>query len=1139
MAAAAPLRGRSPPRPPDKQPKTFAEVVGNKTNPDQGSINHQEFSFESVTDVKKPSSYQGEPALFYSNEELTTSAEIFKHVLIAKFTFRRSSIEDLTAYVRKSIHTKLGISVGILDERHMLIRFESEAEYLSLWIKEFCYMEGQMVRFIKWTPFFLAGSEPTVVPIWITLPGLPINFFNPKDLKAIGNIVGKVLKVDGPTKSLSRPSMARVCIEIDVSKTKIERFWLGLHTSGRWQPIVYEKEPVICESCNKIGHYKDACRSYEKRSYTRRMKEKMKIGYPEETAPKVNKINTKRWVEKAFGKTATVSTTDLQPQKNLIEVEVIADQNRDPDLGRINSDCNTTDPRLNKNIKLACDSSNGGDTSRGEEEEETGVLAVQKNTTPKDDTVMDKSLSNNCYSLDSIHEERRRPGSNMNEILLFDKNSFENEIIEAVSQSKPNCPESCGNIVVPYPFGFGEKGCFRPETGFELICNQSVSPPMLLSRNNSVLNISLDEGTVTVNTSMAHMCYNKSIKEYVGSSNHTMTNLTGTIFTYSDTRNMLTGIGCDTYAYIMDSVTELYTSLCASLCNQKDVTTNGSCSGVGCCNTPIPKGLKVFPMGVGNLNYESKAWQFSPCIYAFVADKYWFDFSKISKINISDRPDRMGDSRVVLDWAVGSEKCESAQKRSRDYACEHNSRCDNYNNGNGYRCKCKEGYEGNPYLPYGCQDINECSNSSKYHCEGTCKNTEGNYTCTCPLGKQGDGKVSCKGFGVIPIVSGSVILLLLIAGSSWLLRQWKIKSKKKMRFFKRNGGLLLQQQISSNQVGVKPKIFNAKELVKATDHYNETRIVGKGGGGTVYKGMLQNGGIVAIKKSKTVEESQLEEFINEVALLSQVDHRNVVKLLGCCLETEVPLLVYEFVSNGTLFDHIHDAGDDASSMPWEDRLRIATEVAGALAYLHAAASIPIFHRDIKSGNILLDENYRAKVADFGISRSVPEDITHLTTMMVKGTPGYVDPEYFHSHQFTDKSDVYSFGVVLVELLTGERPISYFRPEEKRNLRAYFISSMKAGHLLQILDDGVKKDAAYEELLAVAKLAKRCLKLNGIKRPTMKEVAVVLEDLRSSHVHPSLPQNSLAGDIADANVQKSSSLVASFGIETGSSREDGN
>uniref|UniRef100_A0A6N2KHR1 Protein kinase domain-containing protein n=1 Tax=Salix viminalis TaxID=40686 RepID=A0A6N2KHR1_SALVM len=198
-------------------------------------------------------------------------------------------------------------------------------------------------------------------------------------------------------------------------------------------------------------------------------------------------------------------------------------------------------------------------------------------------------------------------------------------------------------------------------------------------------------------------------------------------------------------------------------------------------------------------------------------------------------------------------------------------------------------------------------------------------------------------------------------------------------------------------------MFPSKELDKATDHYNANRTLGQGGQGTVYKGMLADGKIVAVKKSK-------------------INHRNVVKLLGCCLETELPLLVYEFIPNGTLFQFLHVPNEEFP-LTWEIRLRIAAEVAGALFYLHSAASIAIFHRDIKSTNILLDEKYRAKVADFGTSRSVSVDQTHVTTM-VQGTFGYLDPEYFQSSQFTDKSDVYSFGVVLVELLTGQKPISF-------------------------------------------------------------------------------------------------------------------
>ncbi|PPD77720.1 hypothetical protein GOBAR_DD25353 [Gossypium barbadense] len=290
------------------------------------------------------------------------------------------------------------------------------------------------------------------------------------------------------------------------------------------------------------------------------------------------------------------------------------------------------------------------------------------------------------------------------------------------------------------------------------------------------------------------------------------------------------------------------------------------------------------------------------------------------------------------------------------------------------------------------------------------------------------------------------------------------------------------------------------EMEKATDYYNENRVLGQGGQGTVYKGMLIDGSIVAIKKSKMVEgkkfdEKKVEQFINEVIILSQINHRNVVKLLGCCLEAEVPLLVYEFIPNGTLYDLIHNQNEELP-LTWEMCLRIAIEIASALFYLHSAASAPIYHRDIKSSNILLDGKYRAKVSDFGTSKTVALEQTHLTTR-VQGTFGYMDPEYFQSSQFTEKSDVYSFGVVLIELLTGQKPISAEQSEPVRSLVSYFLDSMQENSLFNILDPMVVKDGPEREIIVVALLAKRCLNLNGKKRPTMKQVAMELELIKAS------------------------------------------
>lgn len=405
------------------------------------------------------------------------------------------------------------------------------------------------------------------------------------------------------------------------------------------------------------------------------------------------------------------------------------------------------------------------------------------------------------------------------------------------------------------------------------------------------------------------------------------------------------------------------------------------------------------------------------------------------------------------------------------------------------------------------QGLNVCTQPEKNPCVylETCSSDGEGAACDCPQGMRGDGRKKGKGCQKhfpLDTALGVGLALVVTISSAALCYYWGMKRRKARRkrseLFRKNGGLLLQQRfsaITSQSKDSSAKIFSAEELKTATNNYSETRILGRGAYGTVYKGVLPDETVVAVKKSRVFDESQVEQFVNEITILSHTDHPNVVKLLGCCLETEVPLLVYEFIPNGTLFQHIQNRSAPRS-LTWEDTLRIAAQIAEALAYLHSTSSIPIIHRDIKSSNILLDENFVAKISDFGASRSVPFDQTHVTTL-IQGTIGYLDPEYFQSGQLTERSDVYSFGVVLAELLTRQKPISVGRPEESCNLAMHMVIVVNEGRLLKEIEPHILEEAGEEQLYAVAQLSVRCLSMNGQERPIMKEVASVLEELRRS------------------------------------------
>ncbi|XBH94331.1 hypothetical protein VPH35_085130 [Triticum aestivum] len=390
----------------------------------------------------------------------------------------------------------------------------------------------------------------------------------------------------------------------------------------------------------------------------------------------------------------------------------------------------------------------------------------------------------------------------------------------------------------------------------------------------------------------------------------------------------------------------------------------------------------------------------------------------------------------------------------------------------------------------------------KFMCFGICANTLGAYQCRCPPGSRGNPQIkdgcvkSSLGLGVGIGIGCGAGLLLLILGVFFVTRKLKQQRAKvlKKKFFRQNRGHLLQQLVSQKADIAERMIIPLVELEKATNNFDKAREIDGGGHGTVYKGIMSDLHVVAIKKSKVVVQREIDEFIDEVAILSQINHRNVVKLFGCCLETEVPLLVYEFISNGTLYDHLHVEEPEAS-LPWVERPRIATETARAFAYLHSAVSIPIVHRDIKSQNMLLDGTFIAKVSDFGASRCIPIDQTGDATA-IQGTFGYLDPMYYYFGQLTEKSDVYSFGVLLMELLTRKKPCSY-RSSEEKSLVAYFTALLATGDLASLLDPQVVQEGG-KMVEEVALLAAACVRMEEGQRPTMRQVEMTLENLRVPH-----------------------------------------
>ncbi|KAG9145293.1 hypothetical protein Leryth_008242 [Lithospermum erythrorhizon] len=418
--------------------------------------------------------------------------------------------------------------------------------------------------------------------------------------------------------------------------------------------------------------------------------------------------------------------------------------------------------------------------------------------------------------------------------------------------------------------------------------------------------------------------------------------------------------------------------------------------------------------------------------------------------------DRWPRPGVELQWLSPPEPvCETQQDCDTDATCR--------SDGGLRRCFCNDGFHWDPVdalcAKNGCHKPDDCDHSNKK--------------------------------AVIAGVTAGTGVAVIAATIAFLVYKRYRHTKEAQERLTRE-----REEILNSGAGRSSKLFSGKEIKRATNNFFRDRLLGSGGYGEVFKGYLDDGTEVAIKCAKVGNTKSTDQVLNEVRILCQVNHKSLVHLLGCCVELEQPLLVYEFIQSGTLAEHLQ--GRRRGILTWNRRLSIAHETAEGLAYLHFSAVPPIYHRDVKSSNILLDEKLHAKVADFGLSRLAHTDMSHISTC-AQGTLGYLDPEYYRNYQLTDKSDVYSFGVVLLELLTSQKAIDFNRPADDVNLAVYMQRLVDEERLMDAVDPMLKEGAStieLETMKALGFLGAGCLEPKRQNRPSMKEVNEEIEYLIS-------------------------------------------
>ncbi|KAF8412018.1 hypothetical protein HHK36_004577 [Tetracentron sinense] len=319
------LEGGSSSRPPDPPPLSFAVVVGRPGNVGGSS--------PAIIPIKQPTTYKGEPALFFTEDETKLLPSPHRLTLVAKCSYGRPSLDIIKTFMKKSARVRLACSVGILDSRHLLFRFSSEEDYLMIWIKEVMYINGFLFRFFKWTPSFVSAIEPSIVLIWVSFPNLPLHLFNDSAIRSIGSIIGKVLKLDGATQYFSKPSVDRACIEVDLLKQNPDRFWL-VGKSKEQPKIADSSSPIMDENIGCEVHSRDGATEdlYPSKLTTPAMKgykASLKDGVAEDTSPQ--KV-TRSAIQGLLNSSKNIGDFDNQPHSKGIEFNVQIEDSDEDDI---------------------------------------------------------------------------------------------------------------------------------------------------------------------------------------------------------------------------------------------------------------------------------------------------------------------------------------------------------------------------------------------------------------------------------------------------------------------------------------------------------------------------------------------------------------------------------------------------------------------------------------------------------------------------------------------------------------------------------------------------------------------------------------------------------------------------------------